>query len=98
MRRKNNIIKYIMYTSLLEYQVQNIGRTISDDFEYLDDLSIENRNNLNSKRNKSEIFKNKKNITKKKNNIKLLIKPIINELDESEIKNIKDKYILKIKE
>ena len=79
-------------TSLLEYQVQNTGRTISDDLEYLDDLSIENRNNLNSKRNKSEIYLKQKKLKKKKNNIKLLIKPIINELDESDIKNIKDKY------
>ena len=79
-------------TSLIDYQVQNTERTVSNNLEYLDELSIDNKENLNSKRNKSENNLKQKKLKKKKNNIKLLIKPMINELNESQTKNIKDKY------
>ena len=79
-------------TSLLEYKLQNSQKKISDDLEYLNDLSIDNKKKFNSKSKSENNIKQKKINKKEKINFQLLIKPILTELDESENKNIKNKY------
>ena len=89
---KNQLYFEKKKTSLLEYKLQNSQKKISDDLEYLNDLSIDNKKKFNSKSKSENNIKQKKINKKEKINFQLLIKPILTELDESENKNIKNKY------